>query len=131
MVLCCLLVRHGKQFSFLLIYCIFMMGCKPWVDKKCSGTFGELLEDEDFRCDRYCARSDKGFPYYSDTWGTHIEGFRCILQLRCHGYCKSSSKTWYNCQNYICSRKFSELLPLLTNRYICTKNCKKVFDVYI
>ena len=44
-----------------------MMGCKPWVDKKCSGTFGELLEDEDFRCDRYCARPDKGFPYYSDT----------------------------------------------------------------
>lgn len=81
MVLCCLLVRHGKQFSFLLIYCIFMMECKHWVDKKCSGTLGKLLEDEDLGCDRYCARSDKGLPYYSLILEEHTLE---VLDAFCH-----------------------------------------------
>ena len=81
MVLCCFLVRHGKQFSFLLIYCIFMMGCKHWVDKKCSGTLEELLGDEDFRCDRYNTRSDKGLPYYSLILEEHTLK---VLDAFCH-----------------------------------------------
>ena len=108
--------------------------CSRWVHKKCSGIPGKLTADSEFSCKR-CrgeARPIDGRPEVDvviDGDPMEVVGSFCYLgdTLSSGGGCGLATIT--RCQ--VAWKKFHQLLPILTSRYLTAKTKGRVYNTCI
>ena len=110
--------------------------CKQWVHKRCSGISGRLTDDSplDFKCKRCCgeARPIDGRPMSGvDVGGEALEVVAsfCYLgdNLSAGGGCELATIT--RCG--IAWKKFHQLLPILTSRYLSPITRGRVYNACV
>ena len=112
---------------------IFCNCCKHWVHKKCSG-LKCLTKDLNFRCTRCqgTAQSLDGRPHKEVQVGPdklEVVGSFCYLgdMLSAAGGCELSTTT---CMKTTW-KKFKELLPVLSSRYLSFKTHGRVYSSFV